>query len=106
MRAHPCAQPADDPSLTHAPAAGHGDDALGGYQAEPRDGMAVYAIPRQAVVRQLRDSLVLHTTVSAARSRWLMHVALMKGAHDPRHLSAGPACVVPSRLAREASLTY
>jgi len=42
--------------------------------------MAVYAIPRQAVERQLHDSLVLHTTLSAARARWLMHVTLKKGA--------------------------
>jgi hypothetical protein len=42
------------------------------HQAE--HGIAVYAIPRQAVVRQPQYSLVLHTTLSAARSRWLMHV--------------------------------
>ena len=50
--------------------------------------MAVYAIPRQAVERQLHDSLVLHTTLSAARARWLLHVTLMKGAcrtHARRH---------------------
>ena len=58
----------------------HGDYALDGYRAGPRDGMAVYAIPRGAVLRQRQDSMVLHTTLSAARSRWLMHVALMKGA--------------------------
>ena len=58
----------------------HGDHALGGYRAGPRDGMAVYAIPRQAVVRQRHESLVLGTTLSRARARWLMHVALRKGA--------------------------
>ena len=65
-----------------------GDYALGGCPAGPRPGMAVYAIPRQAVERQLHDSLVLHTTLSAARARWLMHVTLMKGAcrtHARRH---------------------
>jgi hypothetical protein len=57
-----------------------GDYALGGCPAGPRPGWAVYAIPRQVVERQLQDSLVLHTTPSAARTRWLMHVTLMKGA--------------------------
>jgi hypothetical protein len=50
------------------------------HQGGPRDGIAVYAIPRQAVVRHLRASLVLDTTLSAARARWLMHVALRKDA--------------------------
>jgi hypothetical protein len=54
--------------------------ALGGYRAGPQDGIAVYAIPRQAVVRQQHESLVLDTTLSRARARWLMHIALMKGA--------------------------
>jgi hypothetical protein len=57
-----------------------GDDDLGRYPAEAQHGIAVYAIPRQAAVRQLDDSLVLHTTLRAARARWLMHVTLMKGA--------------------------
>ena len=57
-----------------------GDNGLGRYPAGPQHGIAVYAIPRQAVVCQLHDSLVLHTTRWAARSRWLMHVTLMKGA--------------------------
>jgi hypothetical protein len=58
----------------------HGDYALGGCRAGPRPGRAVYAIPLQAVKRQLHDSLVLRTTRRAARARWLMHVSLMKGA--------------------------
>jgi hypothetical protein len=57
-----------------------GDYALGGCRAGPRPGRAVYAIPLQAVKRQLHDSLVLRTTLSAARARWLMHVTLKKGA--------------------------
>jgi hypothetical protein len=57
-----------------------GDYALGGCRAGLRPGRAMYAIPRQAVKRQLHDSLVLRTTLSAARARWLMHVTLMKGA--------------------------
>jgi hypothetical protein len=57
-----------------------GGYALAGCRAGPRPGMAVYAIPRQAVERRLHDSLVLHTTLSAARACWLMHVTLMKGA--------------------------
>jgi hypothetical protein len=51
---------------------------LGRNRALP-DGIAVYAIPRQAVARQLRDSLVLDTTLSVARGRWLMHVAQKRG---------------------------
>jgi hypothetical protein len=57
-----------------------GDYALCGCRAGPRPGRAVYAIPRQAVECRLHDSLVLHRSVSAARTRWLMHVTLMKGA--------------------------
>jgi hypothetical protein len=57
-----------------------GDYALGGCRAGPRPGRAIYAIPRQAVKRQLHDSLVLRTTLSAARALWLMHVTLLKGA--------------------------
>ena len=57
-----------------------GDYALGGCRAGPRPGRAVYAIPGAAVKHQRHDSLVLHTTLSAARARWLMHVTLMKGA--------------------------
>ena len=40
----------------------------------PRDGTAVYAIPRRAVVRWQRDSLLLDVTLSVARGRWLMHI--------------------------------
>jgi hypothetical protein len=57
-----------------------GDEALGGHPAGLEHAIAVYAIPPGAVVRQLHDSLVLHTDLRAARSRWLMHVILMKGA--------------------------
>lgn len=57
-----------------------GDDVSLGRKGGPQDGIAVYAIRRQAVVRQVRTSLVLDTTLSAARARWLMHVALKKGA--------------------------
>ena len=37
-------------------------------------GIAVYAIPRRAVVRRQRDSLLLDVTLTVARGRWLMHV--------------------------------
>ena len=57
-----------------------GDYALGGCRAGLRPGRAMYAIPRQAVKRQLHDGLVLRTTLSAAQARWLMHATLMKGA--------------------------
>ena len=43
-------------------------------------GTTVFAIPRRAVVRRDQDSLVLNTTLSAVRARWLMHVTLKKGA--------------------------
>jgi hypothetical protein len=58
----------------------HGVYARGCYRAGPQEGIAVYAIPRQAVVRQRPESLLLGTTLSRARARWLMHVALMTGA--------------------------
>src|SRR2546423_13074918 len=58
----------------------HGDYALGDYRAGPRDGMAVYAIPRGAGLRPHQDSPVLGTSPSAARAPRLMHVAPMKGA--------------------------
>ena len=57
-----------------------GDYAYGGYRAGPQDGIAVYAIPRQAVVRQQHERLVLDTTLSTARSRWLMHMLQAKQA--------------------------
>ena len=57
-----------------------GDGTLGRYRAGPQDGIAVYAIPRQAVVRQQHERLVLDTTLSAARSRWLMHMLQAKQA--------------------------
>ena len=37
-------------------------------------GTLVLAIPRHAVVRRTRRSLVLNVTVAAARARWLVHV--------------------------------
>src|SRR5919204_3175649 len=46
----------------------------------PRDGIAVYAIPRRAVVGRQRDSLLLDVTLSVARGRWLMHI---KRTHGP-----------------------
>ena len=57
-----------------------GNDVSLGRKRGPQDGIAVYAIPRSAVVRQRHESLVLGTTLSRARARWLMHVALMKSA--------------------------
>jgi hypothetical protein len=57
-----------------------GDYALGGGRAGPRRGRAVYAIPRHVVVRRDQHCLALDTTLSAAWSRWLMHITPMKGA--------------------------
>ena len=45
----------------------------------PRDGTAVYAIPRRAVVRRQRDSLLLDVSLTVARGRWLMHVRQRNG---------------------------
>jgi hypothetical protein len=49
-----------------------GEHAPGWRVRGPRDGVAVYAIPRQAVARRRQDSLVLETT--RARGSWLMHI--------------------------------
>ena len=51
-----------------------GEHAPGRREQGPRDGVAVYAIPRRAVVRRRQDSLVLDTTLVQARSHWLMHI--------------------------------
>jgi hypothetical protein len=51
----------------------------GGAARGPRDGIAVYAIPRRAVVRRQRDSLLLDVTLTVARGRWLMHVRQKNG---------------------------
>jgi hypothetical protein len=53
---------------------------LAAQKTRPRVGTAVYAIPRGAVVRRHQDSLELGTSLSAARGRWLMYVAIKKGA--------------------------
>ena len=45
----------------------------------PRDGIAVYAIPRRAVLRRQQDSLLLDVTLTVARGRWLMHVRQENG---------------------------
>jgi hypothetical protein len=50
------------------------------HKAGPLVGTAVFAIPRGAVVRRHQDSLVLGTSLSVARGRWLMYVARKKGA--------------------------
>ena len=51
-----------------------GDDASLGRERRSRDGIAVYAIPRSAVVRRRQDSLLLGAPQSRARGTWLMHV--------------------------------
>jgi hypothetical protein len=52
----------------------HGDYIVRRHQAGPHDGIAVYAIPRSAVVRKRQDSLVVDATLVHARGKWLMHV--------------------------------
>jgi hypothetical protein len=51
-----------------------GDYPRGGYRARPQDGIAVYTIPRSAVVRRRQDCLLLGAPLSKARATWLMHV--------------------------------
>lgn len=58
----------------------HGTYVPAHHQTGPLVGTAVFAIPRRAVVRRDQESLVLDTTLSAVRARWLMHVSLKKGA--------------------------
>jgi hypothetical protein len=53
--------------------------APGGAARGPRGGIAVYAIPRRAVQRRQRDSLLLDVTLTVARGRWLMHVRQRNG---------------------------
>ena len=50
------------------------------HKTGPQVGIAVFAIPRGAVLRRHQDSLVLGTSLSVARGRWLMYVARKKGA--------------------------
>jgi hypothetical protein len=51
-----------------------GDATSLGRTRGARDGVAVYAIPRSAVVRRRQDSLLLGAPLSRARGTWLMHV--------------------------------
>ena len=53
---------------------------LAAHKTGPLVGAPVFAIPRGAVLRRHQDSLVLGTSLSAARGRWLMYVAMKKGA--------------------------
>ena len=43
------------------------------------DGVAVYAIPRRAVLGRRQDSLVLEVTDVQARGHWLMHILQPQG---------------------------
>ena len=36
--------------------------------------IAVFALPRQAMVQRGRDSLVLNVTLAQAQSKWLVHI--------------------------------
>src|SRR3954447_15588758 len=51
-----------------------GDETSLGRKRRSRDGIAVYAIPRSAVVRRRQDSLLLGAPLGRARATWLMHV--------------------------------
>jgi len=52
----------------------HGEHATVRHKTGPRDGTAVFAIPRRAVAHRHQDSLVLATTLGTVRGKWLMHV--------------------------------
>jgi hypothetical protein len=52
----------------------HGDERSLGRKRRSPGGIAVYAIPRSAVVRKRQGNLVLGTPLSRARGTWLMHV--------------------------------
>jgi len=52
----------------------HGDYVPGRAARGPQGGIAVYAIPRHAVVQRTGRGLVLKVTRSRARTQWLMHV--------------------------------
>jgi hypothetical protein len=52
----------------------HGDGTLANETMGPPGGTAVYAIPRRAVRRRDKDSLVLNATLDHARDRWLLYV--------------------------------
>jgi hypothetical protein len=70
-------------AFTEGPLAGRlrveGEYALSGAARGRREGIAVYAIPRRAVARRQRDSLLLDVTLTVARGRWLMHVRQRNG---------------------------
>jgi hypothetical protein len=62
----------------------HGDHVPVRHKAGPRDGTAVFAIPRRAVVHRQRDSLVLSASLGTVRGKWLMHVLQQeqRGGHE------------------------
>jgi hypothetical protein len=68
-----------------------GDDTSLGRKRGSRDGITIYAIPRSAVVRRRRDSLVLGAPQSRARGTWLMHVLQAKQASWTFDVVRGPA---------------
>ena len=49
---------------------------LAAYKTGPLIGTAVFTITRSVVAHWLEDSLDLGTSLSATRTRWLMHVTL------------------------------
>jgi len=61
----------------------HGDHVSVRHKAGPRDGTAVFAIPRRAVVHRQRNSLVLSATLGTVRGKWLMHILQQqRGGHE------------------------
>jgi hypothetical protein len=68
-----------------------GDDTSLGRKRGSRDGIAVYAIPRSAVVRRRENSLLLGAPRSRARGTWLMHVLQAKQASGALDAVRGPA---------------
>src|SRR5919108_2200697 len=68
-----------------------GDATSLGRKRGSRDGIAVYAIPRSAVVRRRENSLLLGAPRSRARGTWLMHVLQAKQASWALDVVHGPA---------------
>ena len=64
----------------------HGASSFARGTRRPWHATLVYAIPRDAVVRRVRRSLLLGETVTKARTRWLVRVLLQTGPEGSRQL--------------------
>ena len=73
---------------------------LAAYKTGPLIGTAVFAITRSAVVHWHQGGLDLGTSLSASGPAGSCTSLCRKGRDAPRHSTAGPTCVLPSRPAR------